>query len=102
MLLLDTGATDTLLRGHIIDRLRLSPLGFHSMHSLGPEPATSVQYLADLEIHLDDGALKEFPSWKVLRFTPKYDKIDGLIGRDILQKAKFSLNGPRCEFVLEF
>lgn len=101
-LLLDTGATDTALRGNIIDRLRLSPLGFHSVHSFGPDPATSVQYSADLEIHLDGDALKEFADWKVFRFAPSYDKIDGVIGRDILQKARFSLDGPKCEFVLEF
>jgi len=101
-LLLDTGATDTALKGYIIDRLGLSVLGFHGVHSFGQEPGTSMQYSADLEIHLDNGEKKEFEDWKLLRFSPSYDKIDGVIGRDILQTARFVLDGPRREFTLEF
>jgi hypothetical protein len=80
----------------------LSVLGFHGVHSFGPEPGTSLQYSADLEIHLDNGETKEFEDWKLLRFGPSYDKIDGVIERDILQTARFVLDGPKREFILGF
>jgi hypothetical protein len=101
-LLLDTGATDTALRDYIIDRLGLSLLGLHGVHGFNG-PRDTMQFSADLEIHLDRGAKKEFRDWKLLRFDPKgYDKIQGVVGRDILAHAKFCIDGPRQEFTLEF
>jgi hypothetical protein len=91
-LLIDTGATDTALRGGIIDRLRLSALGFHRVHSFGTEMATTTQYSADLELHMDDGARKEFLGLEVCRFDPSYDKIDGLLGRDVLRQGRFIMD----------
>jgi hypothetical protein len=69
---------------------------------LGPDAEPSLQHSADLEIHLDFDEVKEFVDWKLFRFRPDYDKIDGVIGRDILNLAKFTLDGPRRQFTLEF
>ena len=101
-MLLDTGATDSALKGYIIDCLGLSVLGLHGVHSWGPDAEPSLQHSADLEIHLDFDEVKEFMDWKLFRFRPDYDKIDGVIGRDILNFSKFALDGPGRQFTLEF
>jgi hypothetical protein len=101
-LLIDTGATDTCLRGPIIDALKLFPLAFHKVHSIGPEMVSTMQYLADLEVHMDGGRKKEFFGAEVCRFDSAHSGIDGLLGRDILRQGRFVMDGLKRQFALEF
>ena len=99
-----TGFVDQILpalKGYIIDRLGLSVLGFHPVYSFTPGTEPSLQHSADIEFDFDVGA-KEFKDCKLFRFRPDYDKIDGILGRDILNLGRFTLDGPRRQFTLEF
>tara|TARA_R110000787_G_scaffold78303_6_gene171530 strand:+ start:512 stop:688 length:177 start_codon:yes stop_codon:yes gene_type:complete len=57
--------------------------------------------LSDVEILLDDGSC-QLDDWKLLIFETEYNKIDGLLGRDILARAKFTLDGRAGTFELCF
>jgi hypothetical protein len=99
-MLLDTGASDTAIAPDIAQRLGLRVFGLHEVSGFSAHEAT-YQYLADLELHLD-GALYSLPDWRLLQFNTNYKKIDGLIGRDVLSRGRFLLDGINRKFTLEF
>jgi len=43
----------------------------------------------------------ELSDWTLLRFDADYDRIQGILGRDILERAHFILDGPNRQFTLE-
>ena len=99
-MLLDTGASDTAIAPAIAQRLGLRVLGLHDVSGFGAS-GSAYQYIADLELHL--GADRyPLPDHRMLIFRTDYEKIDGLIGRDILSLGRFLLDGPNRSFTLEF
>ena len=99
-MLVDTGASDTSIAPDIVARLGLRVLGLHEVSGFSASEAT-YQFIADLELHLDDGPYT-LSDWRVLQFNTSYDKIDGLIGRDILSRCRFFMDGINRAFTLEF
>ena len=98
-MLVDSGASDSSISGAIADRLALPVLGFHNVSGFGAS-GVAYQYFADIELWLD--VRYEFSDWKLLRFESDYNKIQGILGRDILCLGKFILDGPNGQFTLEF
>jgi hypothetical protein len=98
-MLIDTGASDSSISGDIIDRLGLSVFGLYRIHSWAQE-RPSYQHLADIELELD--VPYEIRDWGLFRFETRYNAIQGIIGRDILRRARFELNGPKSQFTIEF
>ncbi len=98
-MLVDSGASDSWLKQEVIDRLGLFTLGFHPVSGFGKTEPT-LQYLADIELQLDAPHL--LPDWKLFRFVTPYDKIDGILGRDVLDRGIFTIDGPNRQFTLEF
>jgi hypothetical protein len=98
VMLIDTGASDSSIAGAVADRLGLPVLGLHTVSGFGASGA-ALQYLADLVLRLDKD--HELSDWKLLRFDSDYDKIQGILGRDILARARFVLDGPSRQFTLE-
>jgi hypothetical protein len=99
-MLVDSGASDSSIALPIAERLRLPVLGYHQITGFGATKAT-YQFLSDIEILLDDG-IYTLEDWKLLSFETEYNQIDGLLGRDILSKAQFVLNGSQATFELDF
>jgi hypothetical protein len=97
-MLIDSGASDSSIAGAVADRLSLPVLGLHTVSGFGARGAT-LQYLADMMLRLDGDY--ELSDWKLLRFDSQYDKIQGILGRDILERARFVLDGPNRQFTLE-
>lgn len=98
-MLIDSGASDSSIWGAVADRLALPILGLHNVSGLGTK-GPAHQYLADIELWLDD--CYSLLDWKILRFDSDYDQIQGILGRDILGRGKFILDGPKRQFTLEF
>ena len=98
-MLVDSGASDSWLKQEVVDRLGLYPLGLHPVSGFGKTEPT-LQYLADIELRLDSPYL--LPDWKLFRFEAHYDKIDGILGRDVLDRGIFTIDGPNRQFTLEF
>jgi hypothetical protein len=80
-MLIDTGASDSSVAGHAMDRLGLPVYGLHEIHAWAQERA-SYQHLADIELELD--VPYELRDWRLFRFETRYRAIQGIIGRDIL------------------
>lgn len=98
-MLIDTGASETAVAGRVIDSLLLRAIGFHSVTGFG-STNDAHQYIADIELDLNEAYLvRELP---VLRFDSRYDRIQGLIGGDVLGEGTFTLDGPNRVFSLEF
>ena len=99
-LLVDSGASDSSISVSIAMRLGLPVLGYHQITGFGASKPV-YQFLSDVEILLDDGSC-QLDDWKLLIFETEYNKIDGLLGRDILARAKFTLDGRAGTFELCF
>lgn len=97
-MLIDTGASDSFIAGAVADRLALPVLGLHSVRGFAAKSA-AYQYLTDLVVRLDSDC--ELAGWKLLRFDTDYDRIQGVLGRDVLERARFVLDGPARRFTLE-
>ena len=99
-MLVDSGASDSSIRGDVADRLGLRVLGLFSVTGFANR-ASTIQHLADIELWLGDVSYP-LSGWKLMRFESDYDKIDGILGRDILERGRFVLDGPAHQFTLEF
>lgn len=99
IMLLDSGASDSSISEAVAARLSLPVLGLHRVSGFGAS-ADTYQYLADLELWLDVG--HELSDRKLLQFSSDHNRIQGILGRDILGLAKFYLDGQNREFTIEF
>jgi hypothetical protein len=98
-MLLDTGASDSAISGRVADRLGLRVLGFETIVGFG-SAGDSVQYLADVDLILEEVfPLGEIP---LFRFETESDRVQGILGRDILARGTLFLDGPNRTFTLTF
>ena len=98
-MLIDTGASDSFLRGQLIDRLALPTIGYHDVFGFG-DTGPVLQYIADLEITLDEQY--RLDDWRLMRLETPYRRVDGILGRDVLVLGRLTLDGPARTFTLEF
>lgn len=103
-LLIDTGASATLICETIIHRLGLTPRGYSQMHTptTGGIPIQVPQYDVDLVITNVKGASETIPNLLVLAREMSSQGIDGLLGRDVLSKARMTYSGPENIVFLSF
>ena len=103
-LLIDTGASATLICESIIRKLGLTPRGFSSMHTptTGGLPIQVPQYDVDLTITNPKGASETISNLLVLTRDMSSQGIDGLLGRDVLVKARMTYSGPENIVFLSF
>lgn len=101
--LVDTGASCTCLDPSILAPLRLMPTGTASIStpSTGATPHETYQY--DVSIYIPSvGGHLSFKTIPVIESDLKSQGIDGLLGRDILDRCLFSYNGSMKLFTLAF
>lgn len=98
-MLIDTGATITSISRTIADGAGLRPMGLRKITSASHETEVH-EYLADLYLptfrppyHHRNLTVIEFIGGGV---------IQGLLGRDVLERGTFELNGPDRRFALTF
>ncbi|MCH7663059.1 MAG: hypothetical protein IH859_04220 [Chloroflexi bacterium] len=100
--LIDTGAFTTVIRQGIAEIFDLPPAG--TIPAITPSDANAIEvprYYVNLRPSSDIGfdlLAMEMP----LNFTIANQKIDCLIGLDILTKGIFTLDGPNNTFSLEY
>jgi hypothetical protein len=103
--LVDTGASSTCIDKRFIAALGLTPTG--SIPMLTPSSQAGVPHLVSTyDVHLavptghGGGATHSIPVLPVMECDFTGQTIDGLIGRDILNKAHFSYGGPGGFFLM--
>ena len=99
IMLLDSGASECSISPAVAARLQLVPHGLHEIIGVAASRQAHHQYMADLGLWLGNDCVEYF-DWQLIEFSARYDKIDGLLGRDILAHANFHLDGPNRRFTL--
>lgn len=101
--LIDTGASCTCLDPGVLAPLQLMPTGTASITtpSTGTKPHETYQYDVSIYIPSSGGHLS-FKTIPVIESQLKSQGIDGLLGRDILDRCLFSYNGSMKLFTLAF
>ena len=98
-MLVDTGASDSAISGRVADRLGLPILGLDSVVGFG-STEDAYQHLADLDLSLDQTFT--IPGLMLFRFDKDSDRIQGILGRDVLGRGVLVLDGPNRQFTLTF
>ena len=96
-LLIDTGASCTMIDPRIIDQLDIRP---HSVTSISTPSSASHQvpvYAVNIGI---PGIMFNLPDVPVVSNTLAPQQIDGLLGRDILSQCLFIYNGKNGDFTI--
>jgi hypothetical protein len=103
-LLIDTGASSTLICESVIRKLDLTPRGFTLMHSptTGGLPMQVPQYDVDLIITNPKGASETIANLLVMTRDMSSLDIDGLLGRDVLARSRMTYSGPENILLLSF
>lgn len=96
--LIDTGASSTAISHKIVERLQLIPRGTVKVFTSNKIQETRNEY--DVAIEFDSNAYLRV--LRVLEANLQDHSIDCLIGRDILQFAVFTYNGPEKKVTLFF
>lgn len=98
MMLIDTGASGTLVQTDVINRLGLESLGTVFLRPpTTTEPVARRQYL--VRVVLSEGIAFEV---EVVDAPLTGQGIQGLIGRDILDHLVFTYNGPKNQFTVTY
>lgn len=105
LMLIDTGASHTSIDGSIVQALQLTPTGSMPMltPSTGAIPITVPTYDVGLVVlggH--NGAQHVVPIQQVSECDFSGQPIDGLLGRDFLELARFTYSGPNTFAYLSF
>jgi len=96
VMLIDTGASGTLVQTDVLNRLGLESLGTVFLRTpTTTEPVARSQYL--VRIVLSQGIAFEV---EVVDAPLTGQGIQGLIGRDILDQLVFTYNGPKNQFTV--
>jgi hypothetical protein len=100
-LLIDTGASGTVIDPAIVNQLNLSPTGLMTIHtpSTGVTPHQINQYDVSLVI-LHQILTRTFFALPIGECSLKSQGIDGLLGRDILTHCLFIYAGPDNAYIL--
>jgi hypothetical protein len=100
-LLVDTGASGTVIDPAVISKLNLSPTGLMTIHtpSTGTTPHQISQY--DVSLVIPHQALtRTFFALPIGECSLKEQGIDGLLGRDVLAHCLFIYAGPDNAYIL--
>lgn len=103
-LLVDTGASSTMICETVIKKLGLTPRGFSQIHTptTAGYPIAAPQYDVDLVMTNSKGSSETIANLLVLTQNMMGHGIDGLIGRDVLSKARLIYSGPENIVFLSF
>lgn len=95
-LLVDTGASHTVIDRNIINSLNLPVRGVLPTHTptTGANPVMVNQFDVDIAITGQNGQSITFPNWLVTESDLSAQGIQGLIGRDILAAFRMTYSGP--------
>lgn len=97
-MLIDTGASGTLVQTDVLNRLGLESLGTVFLRTpTTTEPVARSQYL--VRIVLSEGIAFEV---EVVDAPLSGQGIQGLIGRDILDQLVFTYNGPKNQYTIPY
>ena len=101
--LVDTGASCSMIDDSIVSALNLQPTGQCDIHtpSTGTVAAKAFQYDIALMIHHDDN-VRFFPTLPVISNNFGTQNIQGLLGRDVLEKCLLVYDGTAQTFSLAF
>jgi len=102
-LLIDTGASHTVLDSTVVQPLALTPSGAVdvSTPSTGSTPVRMLQYDVALGIPIDS-AVQSFDTVPITESDFSTQNIDGLLGRDLLSSAYFTMDGQSGLCTLAF
>lgn len=98
VMLIDTGASGTLVQTDVLNRLGLESLGTVFLRTpTTTEPVARSQYL--VRVVLSEGIAFEV---EVVDAPLSGQGIQGLIGRDILDQLVFTYNGPKNQYTITY
>jgi Retroviral aspartyl protease len=103
-LLIDTGSSGTCIDIGILDDLENPPSGDTWMHSASTiAPERRCTFDVSLWIEGQDGILHPLmPTVSVVGTTHRHQGLDGLLGRDVLEKCTMNYAGPSKQIFLIF
>ena len=96
--MIDTGASTTAVSQNVIRRLKLNPRGAVKVYT--SNKAAEIRYEFDISLYFGDTTF--LPLLRVLGANLAHQRIDCLIGRDVLQFGKLIYDGPRQRVNLSF
>ena len=96
--LIDTGASSTAISQRVIKKLKLQPRSMVRVHTSNRKSEIRMEF--DVSLEFETGAYISL--LRVLEAHLPDQKIDCLIGRDVLQFGVFTYNGVKKEITLTF
>lgn len=103
-LLIDTGASHTVIDDRFVTSLGLAPTGTILMHtpSTGTEPHPVQTFDIALAFAGINSVVHSLPAHSASACDFSGQPIDGLLGRDILSESRLTYSGPDNMFYLSF
>jgi predicted aspartyl protease len=98
-LLVDTGASGTVIDPAVISKLNLSPTGMVTIHT--PSTGTTPHQISHVSLVIPHQALtRTFFALPIGECSLRAQGIDGLLGRDVLAHCLFIYAGPDNAYIL--